>query len=97
MNEYPPLTSVIAYPLHPTGIYPPDYVWACEHPERPRDNRTAYDWRCRPCVMLAEAHIRIHGDQVVAWKVNDRAEPTQVAQSWLVERSLHWLGFGGRG
>ena len=91
-HDFPPLTSVVDYPIHPEGIYGPETWWACQHPERSRDDWTGYDWRCSPCVLMAGAHVKIQGDQVVHWTPTAGARPVIVTQSWLVERSRHWLG-----
>lgn len=93
--DFPPLTSVTDYPLHPEGIYGSESWWACQHPERPRDDWTAYDGRCRSCAIAAGAHVKIQGDQVVHWLPSGEAKMQQVTQSWLVERSYYWLGLGG--
>lgn len=81
-EEYKPLTPVEDYPLHPTDTYflEPGMYWACKQPERPRDKDTLYDWRCRGCVIAAEAHVKIHGDQELWWL-------NEVTMSYMVERS----------
>lgn len=89
--DFPPLTAVDEYPLHPEGIYE-NPLWACMTPERPRDGRTNYDWRCHACVRAAEAHIAVQGDDTMWWTITRGAEPKEVATSWMVERSQYWFG-----
>jgi len=96
-NDYPPLTSTDEYPLHPEGIYDEDSLWACDYPERPRDGRTAYDWRCAPCVLAAEAGIANQGDDTMWWIRAGGAEPEQRTLSWMVARSLRWFDAAGVG
>lgn len=90
MSAYPPLTSIGDYPLHPEGIYPPSNYWACGQPERPRDNDTAYDWRCPKCVLAAAAGIANFGDATMWWTATGGAEPELKALSWMVARSNYW-------
>lgn len=93
-TEYPPLTSTVEYPLHPDGIYDDETLWACFTPEREPDGHTAYDWRCRSCVLAAQANIANYGDHTTWWTRTGGAVPEEVALSWMVARSLHWLGAG---
>ncbi len=90
-TEYPPLTPLDDYPLHPEGIYSPEYIWACSAPERPRDAQTAYDWRCHDCVRAAEMHITLHGDDETEWTRTRGAEPIWRRLSWMVARSRWWF------
>lgn len=48
-------------PLHSGRMWEP-YYWACEQPERPGDNFTRYDLRCRGCFIAAEAVLRLQPD-----------------------------------
>lgn len=47
-------------PLH-DRIWNP-YYWACEQPERPYDDYTRYDFRCRACLIAAEAAVQLQPD-----------------------------------
>lgn len=91
-DEYTPLAPVEDYPLHPEGIYPPNFYWACTAPERPQSSKTMYDWRCHKCVLMAQVHIEIHGDKgMVSWKRDGVTRAEDVLLSWLVDRSLYWF------
>lgn len=61
--------------------------YACTTPEQPRDYRTAYDWRCRACVIAAEAHIINQGDNTMWWTQTEGATAVEVFLSYMVERS----------
>lgn len=89
--DFPPLTSVEDYPLHPDEIYEAGILWACSTPEREPDGRTAYDWRCRACVIAAQANIENLGDHSMWWTPTGGAEPQLESLSWMVARSLYWL------
>lgn len=48
--------------IHATGS-PFHGAWfACEHPERPHDAKTVYDWDCRGCMVAMEAFARREPD-----------------------------------
>jgi len=89
--EYPPLTPIEEYPLHPRGVYSDGSVWACAHPERPRDDLTTYDWRCEGCVLAAAVHLTADGDCLVMWTPTGGAEPIEKSLSWMIARSRWWL------
>lgn len=90
--SYPPLTPLEDYPLH-SGANP-DTVWACSAPERPRDEKIGYDWRCRGCVFAANAHVIIQGDEVLYWTRGPGWHPEDTPLSWLVARSEWWFEHG---
>ena len=90
-GDYPPLTPVSEYPLHPSGIYDmASSYWACSQPERERDGSTAYDWRCPNCVIAAAAAIVNQGDATMLWTPTGGADPVPKKLSWMVARSTHW-------
>lgn len=35
----------------------PEAWWGCDHPERPRDNDTLYDWECDGCFLALSAAV----------------------------------------
>lgn len=86
--DYPPLAPVDKYPMHPAGVYPEESVWACTVPERPATDLTAYDWRCRSCVLAAQAHVLVCGDEEIMWQPTAGAERVPKTLSWMVARSL---------
>lgn len=94
---WPPLVPLSDYPLHPSrpprrrGRYGSSIVWACQAPERPEDENTAYDWRCRPCVLAAAGALEHEGDRTVQWATSQDGPTEPVLFSWLVARSFHWL------
>lgn len=88
--EFPPLTSLVEYPLHPTGIYDEHNRWACLDPESPTQNVTAFDWRCPACVIAAQATIVNQGDRRVSWRQSADDEDKDVTLSWLVARAVYW-------
>lgn len=88
MAEFPPLTDVAEYPLHGWD-YGASAEYACKRPEDP--NCHQYDWRCRACVVAAEAQLVADGDHEILWRQDGATPERRVLLSWLIERSLFWL------
>lgn len=60
------LSTLNSLPLHHIPPSLPqklaDRWWACKSPEKPRDEKTMFDWRCSKCLIKAEAELLIQGD-----------------------------------
>lgn len=90
MADYPPLSD--SQPIHPEVGKPPDAIWACSAPERPRSEDTYYDWRCRKCLTHAQASLANDGDWEMAWSRDADMKTVEIVSfSWLIERSLFWM------
>lgn len=90
IEDYPPLATLEERPLH--DARPAAEWYACRFPERPRDGRTTYDWRCHGCIRHAEASLVIQGDVTQYWQYKG-SEPHQTTTlGWLVARSKTLLG-----
>lgn len=79
-TDYPPLTSLDAYPLHGWD-YGTEY--ACQ------GGTSTYDWRCLGCVDLAWSRVVQGDDPVTAWRQSGEHDERPVTLGWLVARSRY--------
>lgn len=90
LDDLPPMTPLDQMALHetpPEGL-PPGAWWACERPEQPLD-KTLYDWRCKRCVLHAQAVIYNGTDPEMIWRQSlDTTDGGIVRLSDLVRRSV---------
>lgn len=91
VGQYPPITPVEEYPLHPAETYGPEFVWACQDLGGQRGRWTVYDWRCPACIGEARRHVVDQGDHWMAWTRTAGEAPEPVLLSWLIARGDHWL------
>jgi len=89
--EMPPLTSLDVLPLHLAGkrsawghelrpgVLPALDVYVIE-----------WDWRCRGCVLSAEAYVAAGVDPELPWTRAPGAEPIMVRLSLMVARSRRY-------
>jgi hypothetical protein len=78
-------------PLHNLTPEKPDAWWACSAPERPVDDVTCFDYRCRPCWLMAEAAVRADPLREVEATDVDGAHhgPVPIAEYLRVARVFH--------
>jgi hypothetical protein len=60
-------------------------MWACEHPEAPWSPNFAYDERCYPCVLAAQAamHNSIHARTDQAPTYSTAGKQRQSLEEWV--------------
>lgn len=86
-----PLASLDEIPLHSGRVdFQVPGWYGCECPERPADDDTLWDWRCRACVLHAKATLRNQGDLRLTWYARSGSEPKLQFLSWHVERAEYW-------
>lgn len=82
LDEYIAPPPTVNRPLHPA----PERSWACLHPERPRDEATSYDFKCRACALHASVSLRTQGDRSQRMHTSN-GEESYLPLSWLVARA----------
>lgn len=91
MSAFPSLATIEEMPLHSgREDFDVDGWYGCEQPERPADEMTLWDWRCRSCVLHATAVLRNQGDDQLTWYARPDAVPERRSLSWHLERAAYW-------
>lgn len=79
--DFPELTSLKEYPLHPKG----EDHYKCN----PHDNNAETDWRCYRCVSVELLRLKDFGDEWCDWTI-DGDQHKVVKLSYLVARSIYY-------